>query len=241
MSRDAEFEDALRAQLAEKVSAPTGLEHQLLAGLGRPEKSRAEVSFDVEASRRGVKAVKFGAGRVVAGDSRGRIWAGRAQRELAEYIAGTRAYFSVPLDLGGLSPFRRRVLEAARRIPFGETRTYGWLAERIGRAKAARAVGAALAANPIPVIIPCHRVTRNGGGLGGYALGVKLKQALLDLERGTPVLVGSTTTHVLCVRGCSRERRIDEGNRVVFASIVEARRLGYRPCSVCRPGKHLLE
>jgi len=241
MGRDAELEEVSRLQLAEKVSLLADWEHQLLAGSGRPEESRAEVSFDVEASRRGVKAVKLGPGRVVATDRSGRIWARRAQLELAEYMARRRAYFSVPLDLGGLSPFRRQVLEAAARIPFGETRTYGWLAGSIGHAKAARAVGAALAANPIPVIVPCHRVTRSGGALGGYAFGVALKQALLDLERGTPALVGSTSTHVLCLRGCSRERRIGEGNRVVFASIVEARRFGYRPCSECRPERRLLK
>lgn len=239
MNRETEFEETLRAQLAEKVSALAGLEHELLAGWGRPEKSRAEVSFDVEASRRGVKTVSLGLGRVIAADRRGRIWARRAQLELAQYMAGRRVYFSVPLDLGVLSPFRRQVLEAARRIPFGETRTYGWLAETIGCAKAARAAGAALAANPVLVIIPCHRVTRSGGALGGYSLGVALKRMLLDLERGTPVLVGCTSTHEFCLRGCPRERRIDQRNRAVFASIVEARRFGYRPCTVCRPAKHL--
>jgi len=75
-----------------------------------------------------------------------------------------------------------------RRIPYGETRSYGWIAQQIEKPHAARAVGGALAANPIPIIIPCHRVVRQDGSLGGYGGGIQMKADLLALERGQPRL-----------------------------------------------------
>jgi len=123
--------------------------------------------------------------------------AARAEREIREYLAGRRRpldhvrgrpewvegrRFTVPLDLSGLSPFHRRVLQAARRIPYGRTATYSDLARRVGRPLAARAVGQAMARNPVPLVIPCHRVVASGGGLGGYGGGLDLKRRLLALE-----------------------------------------------------------
>jgi O-6-methylguanine DNA methyltransferase len=159
----------------------------------------------------------------------------RARAELAEYLDGTRTFFSVPVDLSAVQPFQRDVLEATRRIPFGEVCTYAWLAREIGHPRAVRAVGTALGRNPVPLIVPCHRVLRSDGGLGGYLLGTAVKGQLLALERTTAVLEGCTTTHIVCRVGCARGRRMRLENRVVFASVADARSVGYRPCKVCRP------
>lgn len=105
--------------------------------------------------------------------------------QLGQYLAGRRRAFTVPLDLSGEPRFRRRVLEALVRIPYGTVVTYGALADRIGRPGAARAVGGACGANPLPIVVPCHRVVAAGGGLGGYGPGLALKRWLLDLESRT--------------------------------------------------------
>lgn len=86
------------------------------------------------------------------------------------------------MDLSGGTPFQRKVWGALRQIPYGQTRSYAWVAQRIGKPKAARAVGAACGANPIPVIIPCHRVVASDGSLGGYTAGLAWKKKLLRLE-----------------------------------------------------------
>jgi len=103
-------------------------------------------------------------------------------REMTEYAEGHRRKFDLKLDWSSLKPFQRAVLEAANTIPFGETRTYGWVAKQIGMPKASRAVGRALATNPIPIILPCHRVLGSDGGLHGYAGGLPMKAQLLRLE-----------------------------------------------------------
>lgn len=104
------------------------------------------------------------------------------RRELASYFRGERTHFELPVDLRVLSPFQRRVLAAARRIPPGRVVSYGELARRIGRPRAARAVGQALGRNPVPIVIPCHRVVAGGGRLGGYVGGTRVKRSLLALE-----------------------------------------------------------
>jgi methylated-DNA-[protein]-cysteine S-methyltransferase len=101
--------------------------------------------------------------------------------ELLEYCAGTRTAFTFRLAPAG-TPFRRRVWEALRRIPYGETRTYGEIAAAVGKPGAARAVGTANHHNPIPVVIPCHRVVGSGGRLCGFGGGLDLKRRLLELE-----------------------------------------------------------
>jgi len=103
-------------------------------------------------------------------------------RELKEYAAGRRRAFDLPLDWSSIKPFQRAVLKAASHIPFGETRSYGWIAQQIGKPRAARAVGQALGANPIPIILPCHRVIASNGTLGGYGGGLPMKVMLLKLE-----------------------------------------------------------
>jgi O-6-methylguanine DNA methyltransferase len=141
----------------------------------------------------------------------------------------------VPVDLHTVPDFQRRVLEAARHIPFGEGRPYAWIATRIGHGRAVRAVGTALGRNPVPLILPCHRVWRSDGGLGGYIFGARVKNRLAALERTTPVLEGCTSTRIVCRVGCIHGRHMRSDHRVVFASVADARSVGYRPCKLCRP------
>jgi len=105
-----------------------------------------------------------------------------AERQLADYFAGKRQDFTLPLDLRG-TDFQLAVWHALVAIPFGETRTYGDVARTVGRPNATRAVGAASGANPVAVIVPCHRVTAAGGRIGGYGGGLRAKRILLGLER----------------------------------------------------------
>jgi methylated-DNA-[protein]-cysteine S-methyltransferase len=109
----------------------------------------------------------------------------RAKQEIEEYFAGRRQEFELPLDFSDLPPFTRRVLSVLRKTPFGATTTYGELAARVGNPRAARAVGMAMAANPLPIVIPCHRVTAANGRLGGYSGGggVRTKDWLLAFEQ----------------------------------------------------------
>lgn len=102
-------------------------------------------------------------------------------KQLLEYLEGKRKNFTVPLNPKG-TKFMQEVWTALQEIPYGETRTYGQIAQRIGKPKAARAVGMANHRNPIPIIIPCHRVIGSNGKLVGYALGMKMKKFLLTLE-----------------------------------------------------------
>ena len=102
--------------------------------------------------------------------------------QLEAYFAGERRAFDVPIDLSFASTFQRRVLMAARGVPAGQVVTYGELARRIGAPNASRAVGWALGRNPVPIVIPCHRIVRAGGGLGGYIGGLEIKRKLLELE-----------------------------------------------------------
>ena len=106
----------------------------------------------------------------------------RAAEELGEYLAGRRRDFTLPLDPSG-SDFQRQVWQALRSIPYGQTRTYGQIAEQIGRRRAARAVGMANNRNPIAILIPCHRVIGSDGSMTGYAAGIAIKERLLALER----------------------------------------------------------
>lgn len=104
-------------------------------------------------------------------------------KQLRRYAAGRGKKFTVPLDLSCGTVFQQRVWRALLKIPYGETRTYAWVARQIGKPRAARAVGAACGANPIGVIVPCHRVIASDGSLGGYTGGLAIKKRLLRLER----------------------------------------------------------
>lgn len=105
-----------------------------------------------------------------------------AAEQLEEFFAGKRTRFELALDLRALTPFQRSALEACAKIPFGETSTYGQLAREIDRPNSARAVGQAMRRNPIPIIIPCHRVLASNNTLHGYAGGLDLKRRLLEFE-----------------------------------------------------------
>jgi methylated-DNA-[protein]-cysteine S-methyltransferase len=104
-----------------------------------------------------------------------------AERQLAEYFAGKRSSFSIPLDMRG-TPFQKDVWRALLAIPFGETLSYGQIANKLGKPTASRAVGAANGRNPISIIVPCHRVIGSTGKLTGFAGGLQAKSHLLDLE-----------------------------------------------------------
>ena len=216
--------------------APRALASRVLRAL-RAERVGLEKlvgKFQIEASERGV--VRLHPGRGFHGPSaQARAHAERAGRELHEYFAGHRTFFSVPVDLAGVGEFQARVLAEASRIPFGEVDSYAALARRVGHPRAARAVGNALGANPVPVSVPCHRIIRGDGTWGHYAFGGEMKTQLLRLERSTPAIIGCTSTRIVCRRGCAHEQRVRESNRVVFASVEDAASVGYRPCRVCRP------
>ena len=111
---------------------------------------------------------------------------GEAARQLREYFARRRAEFDLPLAPEGTA-FQRSVWRQLQEIPYGETISYGELARRVGNPKASRAVGSANGANPLPIVIPCHRVIAGDGTLGGFGGGLPTKQALLALERRTSV------------------------------------------------------
>jgi len=108
------------------------------------------------------------------------------RRQLDEYFAGSRHDFDLPLDLSLVRGFTERVLDATAAIPYGEVSSYAAISAAAGSPKAVRATGNALGANPIPIIVPCHRVLRSGGKLGGYGGGVQRKEFLLGLEGALP-------------------------------------------------------
>lgn len=167
-------------------------------------------------------------------------------RAVADAAAG-RADRDAPVDLAAARGFQRTVLETIRRIPPGEARPYGWVAREAGRPRAVRAVGTALARNPVPLLVPCHRVVPAQGGIGAYSLGGPgTKRAVLAAE-GAPVdemeklardgarYVGCRTTGIYCYPTCRHIRRVSPARRVPLPDARAAARAGYRPCKVCRP------
>ncbi len=163
-----------------------------------------------------------------------------------DHLAGRRK-FKGAVDLSGLTSFQRRVLEKVREIPRGEVRPYGWVARAIGLPRAVRAVGTALGENPIPLLIPCHRVIRSMGGLGEYAAGGPAMKARIlafegvdlaelgELARRRIQFRGSRNTHIFCLPTCYSRKHAKERHTVYFTSAEEARRAGYRPCKLCQP------
>jgi len=103
-------------------------------------------------------------------------------KQLQAYAAGQRVCFTIPLDLRAGTVFQQAVWRVLQIIPFGETRSYAWVARQIGKPKATRAVGGACGANPVPIVVPCHRVVASDGSLGGFSGGLALKRRLLALE-----------------------------------------------------------
>jgi methylated-DNA-[protein]-cysteine S-methyltransferase len=154
------------------VGAAKGVQRIYLPGLEK-ERLRQEILKEFPGARRGGLFLK------------------RAQKELTEYFSGRRIRFAIPLDLDEATPFQKKVYRTMVKIPFGEVRSYRWLAQRIGDPKALRAVGGANAQNRWPVVIPCHRIVGSDGRLTGFSApgGLSLKAALLKLE-GIPVQKG---------------------------------------------------
>ncbi len=101
---------------------------------------------------------------------------------LDRYLKGERVELDMDVDISGEREFTRRVLEELKKIPYGEVRSYGWVAKRLGYEKAGRAVGQAVGRNPIPIVIPCHRVISGNGSIGGFSMGIGIKKRLLAIE-----------------------------------------------------------
>ncbi|HYM84991.1 MAG TPA: methylated-DNA--[protein]-cysteine S-methyltransferase, partial [Candidatus Dormibacteraeota bacterium] len=155
-------------------------------------------------------------------------------------LAGDR-HTEVPLDWRGRGTFERAVWAKALEIPRGEVRPYGWIAAEIGSPRAVRAVGTALGHNPIPLVVPCHRVVRTDGTIGRYSLGgEENKRAILEAEgvdlgelqrlAGAGIrYIGSDTTGIYCLPTCRHARRVSDRHRVRFGSAHQAAEAGYRP------------
>lgn len=149
-------------------------------------------------------------------------------------------------DLRSVGEFDRKVLSKTLEIPPGEVRPYAWIAREIGHPAAVRAAGSALGRNPVPILIPCHRVVRSDGATGNYGFGPALKVDLLHAEdvnldevralgrRGVHFLA-SDTTGIFCHPSCTHARRITGAHRVELASVAAAAAGGFRPCRRCRP------
>src|SRR5256714_11592765 len=135
----------------------------------------------LEGDERVLTRVGFGDATVPQGDAAA---VSAAAIQLEQYFAGERTEFDLDVDVDGTA-FERRVWDEVRAIPYGETATYAEIARRIGRPDACRAVGRANGRSPVALIVPCHRVIGSDGSLTGYAGGIEMKRALLDLERGS--------------------------------------------------------
>jgi len=245
------------------VNAPDGFAERVLAAVGiapRSPDTYAEVETSlgvvhVAWNSEGISALRAAGtageferwfisrlGRPVA---RVEVPPDRLARQVSGAIAGLDR--RLRFDLTRLGPFEQDVLRKTAEIPRGEVRSYAWVAREIGRPRAVRAVGTALGNNPIPYLIPCHRVVRSDGTLGQYSAGgTNAKRAILQQEgvdagwlemlAGNGArFIGSRTTQVFCVPTCSHARRIKAPNRVFLRDEGEARGAGYRPCSRCRP------
>lgn len=203
--------------MIERSGDPGAFEERFRLDFGRPLRRAAKAPAHVE------RAIES------------RVWGRQARRG------------PVPLDLERLPDFERQVLLKTLEIPRGEVRPYAWVAAEIGRPLAVRAVGNALARNPVPFVVPCHRVVRSDGRIGQYgAGGPSAKRAVLaaegldtdELERLPAAgvrFLGSDTTHIFCYPSCRNARRITAEHRVPFRSVEQSRRAGYRACRACRP------
>jgi O-6-methylguanine DNA methyltransferase len=201
-----------------------------------PDDAAFEASHQARSGRRAVRAERL---------------PGRLEDAIRRRLGGDRRVH-IDLDLRGHTDFERDVWHKALEIPRGEVRPYGWVAAEIGRPRAVRAVGTALGHNPVPLIVPCHRVVRSDGMIGQYSLGgPENKRAILAAEGLDPDrletearagirFVGSDTTNVVCLPTCRHAKRITPAHRVPFRSMGAARAAGYRPCRDCRAGSGVL-
>ena len=150
-------------------------------------------------------------------------------------------------DLARLTPFERAVLMKAREIPRGEVRPYGWIAREIGHPGATRAVGTALARNPVPLFIPCHRVVRTDGHLGNYSMGGPDAKRRILTHEGVDVdnleqlaargarYIGNDADNYYCYPTCIGVKNTPPAHRVIFHNEAQAHAAGYHPCDTCRP------
>lgn len=216
------------ADLYTTVTGPLGVIHVGFTSLGVssivPTSDEAEflAAHDVRVGRPAFR-----------GDMPSRL-AGQLEKTLSSGRLG-----KLPVDLRVLTEFQKNVLQITATIPPGEVRPYGWVAREMGSDKAVRAVGTALARNPVPLAIPCHRVVRSDGSIGNYAFGSPMKHSLLEREGmtefGAMRYVGSATTKIFCFPTCRNARRIASRNRVEFTTPLRAETAGYRACKTCRP------
>lgn len=170
------------------------------------------------------------------------VWSGRIPEAIERGSPG-----KLPVDLSSVTDFQAQVLRTTATIPKGEVRPYGWVAREVSRPRAVRAVGSAVARNPIPLIIPCHRVVRTDGHIGNYSLGgPHNKLELLTHEGAGPSRLEELASHrvrvqansstgIYCHPTCRAIRGSKPGNVVDFRSGAEAEDEGYRPCLLCRP------
>jgi methylated-DNA-[protein]-cysteine S-methyltransferase len=218
----------------------------------------------IGATEQGVSVVEYLSGRGGAGVKLERRGAeavedvGRTEglfRDLADYLEGRRTRLDWPLDLRlAGSDFQRRVLEATLRLPFGAVASYARIAHQLGAPQASRAVAQALRHNPLPIVVPCHRVVGSDGDLVGYAGNkIGLKQRLLSLE-GIHLTGGGQSPHVdrnavyychlddteYCIPTCGTIRQQSLGAFTVYASRARAEGAGLAPCTSCRPDLHPL-
>jgi O-6-methylguanine DNA methyltransferase len=240
-----------------EVKAPVGFADRLLAHVGMADSyARFETVLGpvfVAWNRQGVSAAARSASAAdfeewFHKDVGRQLVASAAPKDLAAKIElELQGQHRMRFDLRGLTPFEQAVLRKTREIPRGEVRPYGWVAREIGRPAAVRAVGTALANNPIPYFIPCHRVVRTDGVIGNYGGGgPSAKRAILSLEgvrlarleelaRAGVRFQGVKTTKVFCYPTCHTGRHALEKNIVWLHDEASARAAGFRPCKVCRP------
>src|SRR3982074_2967591 len=237
--------------------APAGFADRLLAQVGLAD---SYASFEtvlgtvyvawnrqgISAASRSASAADFEALFQKGGGRPGA--AGAPSTDLAEKIEDElQGRRRMRFDLRGLTPFEQAVLRKTREIPRGEIRPYGWVAREIGRPAAVRAVGTALANNPIPYFIPCHRVVRTDGHIGNYGgggpeakrailtmEGVRLKR-LEELARAGVRYQGVKTTKIFCFPTCHTGRHALAKNIVWLRDEASGGAGGFRPCKVCRP------
>lgn len=228
-----------RVGLAEaywKVESPIGALYVASgpAGISLVRRTDSAASFEKEFRRRHGRSIRPAKGR----PPRELV---RAVREL-----DSRGRGGIRVDLRGLTEFERAVLEKAREIPSGEVRPYGWVAREIGHPHAVRAAGTALAKNPVPILIPCHRVVRSDGSVGEYAFGSAAKRTLLEAEGAHPAdlerlaasgvrYLGHETNRFFCFPTCGGFEHLTAQNRVRFSTADEALAAGFHPCKDCRP------
>ena len=225
-------------------SAPEGLAGSILKATGVWSR-RARIATPIGDcwvwfNRHGIEAV-----RPAGASDRGEVdLPPDLARRLDLALQGRRVV--LPFDLRRVRAFEGSVLEAARAIPFGEVRSYAWVAKEIGRPLAVRAVGTALAHNPIPLFIPCHRVIRSDGDIGQYSAGGAVAKHTLLIHEGVPVdrlrslggrgvrYLGDRRRGEYCLPGCRAASRTGD-KAVELRSEFEARLLGLVPCPRCRP------